>query len=84
MRRDINEAMERLEEAKLDYIISLLEDSIEIPSPKVHMSVTVGPPDTFVADAFGESDAAGDFTDTLQKVTRKVDREELYQVVAER
>jgi predicted RNase H-like HicB family nuclease len=78
----IAEATQELETARVDYIVSLIEDGLPVPIPQVSKVETTGS-DIF-EDTVQMEQPKADFLATLERVTRKTNRKELYQLVAER
>jgi len=70
--KTMDEAMANLDDARVDYIYSLLEDGQEIPVPEQRRTVTTG------ADSFEETYSPAieepGFLDVLAKVTEKDSR----------
>lgn len=77
----IADAAQELEAARLDYIVSLLEDGVPVPVPQVSKVETTG--SAIFEDMVQIEQPKADFLATLERVTRKTNRKELYQLVAE-
>ena len=80
--RTIEDALVNLEEARVDYLASLLEDGLEIPTPEQVQTVTSGGTDVFEVE-ISATVVGPTFLETLEEVTEKQGDSTPYRVVLE-
>jgi len=82
--KTIEEALTNLEEARGDYIASMLEDGLPIPDPEQIMTTTSGGLESFVesyVESWSASEMEAGFLDDLERITEKQSRPTPYRVV---
>ena len=77
----IDEALANLEEARIDYLASLLEDGLEIPVPEQMRTVTSGGTDGWFEASVVATNDEPSFPDDLERVTDGQGHSTPYRVV---
>lgn len=71
----IKQAIQELEEARFEYILSLLDDGRDVPLPFSQRTATSGGSATSVTEDEVVGSVEADFSELLTHVAKKVDRE---------
>ena len=73
----IDEAATNLQDAKKEYILSLLEDGLPVPSIMVGITETTSRPYTISVDQYIAAEPETDFIDDLSRIVQPTKRERL-------